>query len=175
MNSLFSFLEPVAPWVIFAPHGDDVVGRELAALSRRGGVVHRLCAEDLAEPAQIFRTFARELNFPGYFGYNWDALVDCLSDEHVLGHGANGKAVVIENADALLEAEFLSLLVVVLGEAAERANRRLDADGCPDDDTPINTLHFVFLLDSVPAHAFASRLTDPDQSVQWAYPYLLVT
>ncbi|MFE2022395.1 barstar family protein [Streptomyces sp. NPDC059499] len=35
----------------------------------------------------VFRTFARELSFLGYFGHNWDALVDCLHDWHGPGHG----------------------------------------------------------------------------------------
>ncbi|MGW7647298.1 barstar family protein [Streptomyces bobili] len=37
--------------------------------------------------AGIFRTFAQELSFLGYFGHNWDALVDCLDDWPGPGHG----------------------------------------------------------------------------------------
>ncbi len=81
--------------------------------------------------------FARGLRFPRYFGHNWYALVDCLSDEHVLGHGTNGTAVIIEHADVLLDVDFLPIFVAILGEAAERANRRLDADGRRDQETPV--------------------------------------
>ncbi len=28
----------------------------------------------------MFETLARELHFPEYFGYNWDALSECLRD-----------------------------------------------------------------------------------------------
>lgn len=175
MTSAFSLTEPTAPWIVLAPQDDAFVAQQVVDLEGQGGAVHRMSARELRDPADIFRTFARQLGFPGYFGHNWYALVDCLSDDHVLGHGANGTVVIVEHSDVLLDADFLPIFVAILGEAAERANRRLDADGRRDDETPVQALHLVFLLDSVPPQDFASRLTDPDQMVQRAGPYLLVT
>ena len=116
----------------------------------------------------MFSAFARELSFPGYFGHNWYALVDCLHDWH--GHGADSRdlAVLIEGADDLASADFLGLFVAMLCEAAWRANVQLDADGVRHTEwfrRPF-ALHFVFLLDEAEPETFAAPAsTDPDVGV----------
>lgn len=35
---------------------------------------------DIAEKHQLLRTFAEQMKFPSYFGWNWDALYDLLCD-----------------------------------------------------------------------------------------------
>ncbi|MFD0353988.1 barstar family protein [Streptomyces sp. NPDC127110] len=144
-----------SPWVVFTRRDDPWVTDGTAALRARGGRVFRLDGREMREPAPLFAAFARALSFPGYFGRNWPALVDCLHDWH--GHGADSKdiAVLIDHADALLDAEFTGLFVSVLCEAAWKANLQLDADGIPHEDWPPFTLHFVFLLEHVPPAAFA--------------------
>lgn len=109
----------------------------------------------MLEPALLFRTFARALNFPGYFGHTWDALVDCLRDWHGPGHGMQDVAILIEDADALLDAEFLGLFVSVLCQAAWNANLRLDADGARNENWPPFALHFVLVLQDTSPAAFA--------------------
>ncbi|WP_160506572.1 barstar family protein [Streptomyces sp. BA2] len=144
-----------SPWVVFTRHDDPWLSIETAELQKQGGRLIRLDGRKLRDPGTLFATFARELSFPGHFGHNWDALVDCLHDWH--GHGGDTKdiAVLIDNADCLLSVEFLGLFVSVLCQAAWRANLQLDADGVRDQDTPPFTLHFVFLLDSTALTAFA--------------------
>lgn len=143
------------PWVVVTPADDPWVGAETVELVKRGGTVARLDGRELREPASLFAAFARELAFPGYFGHNWDALVDCLRDWH--GHGAdtNDLAVLIDKADALAEASFLGLFVSVLCQAAWHANLQLDADGFPQDPWSPFALHFVFLLAETTPTAFA--------------------
>ncbi|MGX6601671.1 barstar family protein [Micromonosporaceae bacterium Da 78-11] len=119
---------------------------EVGALQARGGTVVRLAGLELREPATLFAAFARELSFPGYFGYNWYALVDCLHDWH--GHGAESRdlAVLIDGADDLARTDFLGLFVVMRCDAAWRANLQMDADGIPQTGLlrqPF-ALHFVF-------------------------------
>ncbi|EFL19557.1 barstar family protein [Streptomyces sp. C] len=143
-----------SPWVVFTRRDDPWVTAGAAALREQGGRVFRLDGLEMREPASLFAAFARSLSFPGYFGRNWPALVDCLHDWH--GHGGDSRdiAVLIDHADALLDAGFTGLFVSVLCEAAWKANPQLDADGIPHEDWPPFTLHFVFLLEHVPPAAF---------------------
>jgi hypothetical protein len=63
---------------------------------------------DLGQPA--FDAFARALAFPGWFGRNWDALEDCLSDLSWLQ--ADGHVL-------LLEGQPDPVLIEVLASAAQ--------------------------------------------------------
>ncbi|MBK6013489.1 barstar family protein [Streptomyces sp. MBT53] len=129
----YDFTRREEPWVVIAPQGDQLLARQLVALEERGGLVFRVPAEELATPEGVFAAFARTLEFPGYFGRNWDAMVDCLDDLHGSWHGGRGIAVVIDDADLLLEADHLRLFVSVLCQAAARANSAVDSDGDPWD------------------------------------------
>ena len=37
---------------------------------------------DIKDSSALLDSLARQLQFPGYFGYNWDALWDCIRDFH---------------------------------------------------------------------------------------------
>ncbi|TDC84015.1 hypothetical protein E1193_07015 [Micromonospora sp. KC606] len=50
--------------------------------------------------AEVFYDFSDALLFPSYFGWNWAALSDCLTDLHWLP--ADGYLVIVENAPRLL-------------------------------------------------------------------------
>ncbi|MFG3254771.1 barstar family protein [Streptomyces sp. NPDC048172] len=144
-----------APWVVFTSAADPWLTSETATLVRRGGLVLRVDGRELRDAASVFRTFARELSFAGYFGHNWDALVDCLQDWHGPGHGNQDLAILIDHADGLCEADFLGVLVSVLAQAAWHSNLRLDADGNLDAWRPRVAQHFVLLLDRTAPAAFA--------------------
>lgn len=147
------------PWVVIARRDDPWLAAETAELRARGGAVFRLDGRQLPDPAAVFTAFAHELSFPGYFGRNWDALVDCLHDRHDHGGGARATTVLFDHADVMLGADFLGLFVSVLCQAAWQANLRLDADGRPQD-LPAFALHFVLLLDDTPPAAFAPAVAD---------------
>lgn len=55
-------------------------------------------AENIASKQALFATLAAQLNFPGYFGENWDALEECLGDLSWLPVGP----VIVRHADVPL-------------------------------------------------------------------------
>ena len=71
-------------------------------------------------PANLFAEFARALEFPDYFGHNWDALEECLADLEWLP--AKGYILLITDAAHVLsddEAEYETFLEILCdaGEA----------------------------------------------------------
>lgn len=62
----------------------------------------------------LLRDIAAALDFPDWFGQNWDALEDCLSD--LSWRGAAGHVLVFEEAGA---GDDLGVLIDVLRAAAE--------------------------------------------------------
>ena len=71
-------------------------------------------------PANLFAEFAQALEFPDYFGHNWDALEECLADLEWLP--AKGYILLITDAAHVLsddEAEYETFLEILCdaGEA----------------------------------------------------------
>jgi hypothetical protein len=153
-----------ASHTVFVPRGSAEVQRRLAELEGRGGRVHHFDAGDLLTERGIYDTFADVLCFPGYFGRNWDALVDCLDDLCGAVTGGVGMAGVIHDADRLLEAEHFPLFVSVLCQGADRANSAADLDGCPLDRSAIDQ-HFVFEFQDFDPEKIARRVEQRDLTV----------
>ncbi|MGW3447899.1 barstar family protein [Streptomyces sp. NPDC001076] len=130
-------------------------------MTASGGRVHHFDARDLMTAQDVFRTFAEVLQFPGYFGRNWDALVDCLDDlcGEVTGGGA-GVVGVVHDADLLLRTGHFPLFVSVLCQGADRANSAVDLDGEPLD-RPAVAEHFVFEFRDFDRETIATRVGQP--------------
>lgn len=70
-------------------------------------------------PASLFVEFAQALEFPDYFGHNWDAMEECLADLEWLP--AKGYVLLITDAGDVLsdnEEEYETFLEI-LGDAGE--------------------------------------------------------
>lgn len=60
----------------------------------------RVRGRDMHDSDGVFTQFHEALRLPGYFGWNWNALRDCLTDLHWLD--AQHFLVTIEDADVVL-------------------------------------------------------------------------
>ncbi|OUD02841.1 barstar family protein [Streptomyces swartbergensis] len=152
------------PWVIFVPRGEAAAQQQLSWLESKGGRIHHFDSHDLVTEEGIYRSFAEVLQFPGYFGRNWDAMVDCLDDLCGEVTGGVGIAGVIHDADRLLEAEHFPLFVSVLCQGADRANSAVDLDGFPLD-RPAVAEHFVFEFREFDREKVALRIEQNDLTV----------
>ena len=70
-------------------------------------------------PANLFAEFARALEFPDYFGQNWDALEECLADLEWLP--AKGYILLITDAEGVLpdDDEEYETFLEILRDAGE--------------------------------------------------------
>lgn len=160
----FDITSTSEPWVVFVPQGDAEVRRQLSDLEANGGRVCRLDSRALLTEHGVYAAFAEGLQFPGYFGRNWDAMVDCLDDLCGAVTGGVGVAVVIDEADRLLETEHFPLFVSVLCQGADRANSAVDLDGFPLD-RPAVAEHFVLEFRDFDPEKIALRVSQPDLTV----------
>jgi len=74
-----------------------------ASALARGWKVYRLDARRMTDKKALLDHLAAELAFPAYFGGNWDAVMDCLTD-------FDGKSLVLVADCALLEKSDPALL-----------------------------------------------------------------
>lgn len=70
----------------------------------------------ITEKSALLKSIAKALDFPDWFGENWDALEDCLTD--LSWREAAGHVLVFEGAGALAPDE-RGILVDVLASAAQ--------------------------------------------------------
>jgi hypothetical protein len=144
---------PEPPWVIFTSEAEAARSGLLSAFR---GEVKRIDGRVMSGPASSFGEIASAVQFPSYFGYNWDALDECLGDVRSWLH-EDAVLVLVEHADSLVATEHFPMLVDVLCSGCERAAARYDEDGIALDRNP-TALHFAFLVDGSLLKEAAVRL-----------------
>ena len=103
------------------------IAQAAAHLSAAGFVVRVLDGATLDAKSALLDAIAAAFQFPGYFGRNWDALIDCWSDMAWLP--APGYICIILRADVLerTHQDILDVLRNVAGFVAERWKREAPA------------------------------------------------
>ena len=94
----------------------------------RGSALHvaRIDLAGAADKAALIGRIAGALAFPAWFGGNWDALEDCLSDLSWLREsGAGGYVLLIEGAAGVPLVERGTLIDILASAAASWAERKL--------------------------------------------------
>ena len=80
-----------------------------AWLSARGYRIVRLSASGWANEAALHRDFASQLEFPAYYGRNFNALADCLRDVAEAAYGwsedETGLIIVLDKFDEFVRAD----------------------------------------------------------------------
>ncbi|MET8570653.1 barstar family protein [Streptomyces sp. NPDC004783] len=83
------------------------------------GLIHsaRMRGREMRDSDGVFTQFYEALRLPDYFGWNWNALRDCLTDLHWIG--AKHFLLTIDDADAVLSesAEEREILFRALNDA----------------------------------------------------------
>lgn len=102
MESLARFVERGAAGVRWLDAAALPPGLEKLASQARL-TLRRIDAGRFRRKNEFLDGFARALQFPSYFGRNWDALEDCLTDLNWFGE--EGLLIAIEGADRFLRAE----------------------------------------------------------------------
>lgn len=89
-------------------------------LADRGELLPVLDGRGLGDKHSLLSALGRALDFPDYYGENWDALEECLGD---LSWRQGPVCLVIEHADAI-PPELRGTLLDVFGQAAREWTRQ---------------------------------------------------
>jgi RNAse (barnase) inhibitor barstar len=111
------FWSPGGPRFVVAVEGPAAPA---LAIPPTGSVaVVRLSGAALQDDDGVFLALSEGFRFPEYFGWNWDALSDCLRD--LAWYPADSYLVVIDDADRMLanDDESRTAFLSVLGRAAK--------------------------------------------------------
>ena len=112
MSKLLQRLSDAARSGVYrSPRADEILDATQGSALK----VARIALADAPGKQALMERFARALGFPQWFGGNWDALEDCLTD--LSWSKAAGHVLLIEGADSLA-ADERGILADVLGSAA---------------------------------------------------------
>jgi RNAse (barnase) inhibitor barstar len=99
--------------------GDGEAGL-ITAAEQNGYAVFRVDLADVNDKAGLLKAIGSAMDFPEWFGHNWDALLDCLAD---LGwQPAEGYVIILEHCDGIhgrAETDFVQMLQVFEAAANE--------------------------------------------------------
>ncbi|GAB3283169.1 barstar family protein [Kineosporia babensis] len=99
MPHIASLTSLESPWVHTALGGADI-SPAVSAISQGSGRVVHFDGGLMQNANDLFREYSRGFQFPEYFGWNWNAFHECMTE--LEGLPARAYLTVISNADLLL-------------------------------------------------------------------------
>jgi RNAse (barnase) inhibitor barstar len=79
--------------------------KEIARLQQdKGTKVFTIDGDRIVDSISLFQEFAAVMQFPEYFGHNWDALQDCLTE--LDGHEVDRYIITINKLDRFIANDF---------------------------------------------------------------------
>ncbi len=151
-------LLPEPPFFHWVKGDADLLDDSLATLRCHDGlVVRHLRGSKMLTNGDLFDEFAAVLQFPHYFGENWDAFDECLNDLEWLP--ANGYLIVIFDADRVLEKEPPSesqVFIEILQSVAENLAEPQSVQGMPH--RPGVPFHVLLLTQHSPSRTHLHRV-----------------
>jgi RNAse (barnase) inhibitor barstar len=128
-----------APWssLVVVPTGSTAPG---VVRAPAGFALRLVNGRKCGTPVDLFAEFARALEFPDYFGHNWDALEECLADLEWLP--AKGYVILVTDAQAVIpdDDEEYETLLEVLSDAGEAWSKGQAGNG------RVTAFHVVFAV-----------------------------
>ena len=134
MSKLLARLSDAAKSGVYAAaHAADI----LDATHDSDLQVARIDLSGVAEKGALLERISAALQFPGWFGRNWDALEDCLAD--LSWSKARGHVLLFENARGVSPADRRTLTEILSAAAAHWRGKKSffavfigEADGSPE-------------------------------------------
>jgi RNAse (barnase) inhibitor barstar len=99
----------------------------------------------------LLNHIAKELNFPDYFGQNWDALEECLRDLPEWSP-ARGYVLIFEDAHIFRQSapdDFLVFLEIIVGIAEEFADKKVPLFLILSGAVPLQAFNYGDLKDKI--------------------------
>lgn len=116
------------PWssLLVVPHGATAIS---LLKPPAGFALRTIHGKHCGTSSGLFREFAQVLDFPDYFGHNWDALEECLADLEWLP--AKGYVLLITDAEAVIpqDEEEYETFLEILDDAGEAWSKGQTANG----------------------------------------------
>jgi hypothetical protein len=99
---------------------DEITTEAVEQLAQQRGLhFFRVNCRDVTDKSALLRTLAQTFSFPGYFGGNWDALEECLTDLEWLS--GKGYVILLENTARLVQRspEELQIAMSIFEDSAQ--------------------------------------------------------
>jgi RNAse (barnase) inhibitor barstar len=154
VHSLFRTTPPYLHLWTASPSDAYEFARSIQQAPGRQAIVRLIRGAKSRTAAGLFDEFGAALQFPDYFGENWDALLDCLRDLEWLT--ADAYLLVVTEGELVLDREVkqFKTLVEVLAEAAEEWAKAEDSQGV------VRPFHIVFQCGTERAAHLETRLRE---------------